>query len=172
VAFEILTVMFATRRKQNAALTFFRIFFLAVAVPPLLVETTKPSIYPNELPNFRFYEKYLKPLRPYISDHASVVRVLGSDQGIDLDQWKIRPYFVGDGKYSTVAPELIGRSAEVGITPKQRVSLINVRFPKAYTHSYGGISGINVSCDVYSDKFGLQYWIFSEDSKLTKRQSV
>jgi hypothetical protein len=33
----------------------------------------------------------------------------------------------------------------------------------AFSHSYGGVSEINITCDVYSDKFGLQYWIVSGD---------
>ena len=47
------------------------------------------------------------------------------------------------------------------ITPKHRVSLRHLNFPMAFSHSQGGVSEINVTCDIYTDKFGLQYWVVS-----------
>jgi len=143
--------------------------FLCLSVLALMTIVTcvkagqSPVAYPNELPHFKFYAKYLDPLRPYVSDYESVVRVLGSDQGIELSHWRIRPFFVGKGEDSKIRPEVVGRLAELSIKPKQRVSMLGVKFPAAFTHSFGSVSEINVSCDVYSDRFGLQYWIYSED---------
>jgi hypothetical protein len=125
--------------------------------------TRSSTAYPNELPHFRFYAKYLDPLRPYVSDRAAVVRVLGSTQGVELSHWRIQPLFVGKGRDSTVRAEVVGRLASLNIRPKQRVSMLGIKFPPAFSSSMGGVSEINVSCDVYSDRFGLQYWIYSED---------
>jgi hypothetical protein len=47
--------------------------------------------------------------------------------------------------------------------------MLGVKFPATFTHSLGGVSEINVSCDVYSDRFGLQYWIYSEDWRAGKK---
>jgi hypothetical protein len=131
--------------------------------------TRSSTAYPNELPHFKFYAKYLDPLRPYTSDYASVVRVLGSDQGIELSHWRIQPLFVGEGRDSTVRAEVVGRLASLNIRPKQRVSILGTRFPSTFSRSMGSVSEINVSCDVYSDRFGLQYWIYSEDWRNGKK---
>src|SRR5260370_38375743 len=75
--------------------------------------TQSPIAYPNELPHFKFYAKYLDPLLPNISNYASVVRVLGPDQGIELSHGRIEPLFVGKGKPSAERPEFVGRSWSV-----------------------------------------------------------
>src|SRR5260370_26344971 len=49
-----------------------------VLAPPAYPPTTNfQNPYPNELKRFKFYATYLNPLRPYISDRDSVIRVLG-----------------------------------------------------------------------------------------------
>jgi hypothetical protein len=47
--------------------------------------------------------------------------------------------------------------------------MLGMKFPAAFTHGLGSVSEINVSCDVYRDKFGLEYWIFAEDSSVGKK---
>ena len=47
--------------------------------------------------------------------------------------------------------------------------MLGVRFPAVFRHSVGGVSEINVSCDIYTDKFGLEYWLFSDDSAVAKK---
>jgi hypothetical protein len=44
-----------------------------------------------------------------------------------------------------------------------------MKFPAAFTYSSGGVSEINVTCDVYSDDFGLEYWLYAEDSDVAKK---
>lgn len=121
------------------------------------------SAYPNELHGFKFYTKYLSPLRPYASEIAAVVQVLGSDQGKTVDGWRLWPLYVGD------AGPTKGRLAQVHVIPQKRVSMRRVKFPAAFSHSVGGISEINVLCDVYSDNDGLQYWLYAEDSAFAKK---
>ena len=47
--------------------------------------------------------------------------------------------------------------------------MLGVTFPAVFTRSSGGISEVNVICDVYSDSFGLQYWLYAEDSAVGKK---
>src|SRR5712691_12343164 len=96
--------------------------------------------YPNELPVFKFYVKHLAPLLPYVSGRTLVVHVLGSDQGIELSRWRIRPLFVGEGGKVNDHPwanDVTGRLASVNIRPKQRVSMLGVKFPAVFTHTWG-----------------------------------
>jgi hypothetical protein len=143
--------------------------FLTVAA---LAKGPPRNPYANELLGFKFYVKYLAPLRPYVSDRALVVHVLGPDQGLHLSGWRIWPLFVGDGNKVNGhlwAQDASGRLASVRIIPKRRVSMLAVKFPAAFTHSTGGVSEINVPCDVYRDNFGLEYWIYAEDTPTGKR---
>jgi hypothetical protein len=138
------------------------------AIPGTGEDTRSRNPYPNELPGFKFYAKHLSPLRPYDSDRALVVHVLGSDQGIELSRWRIRVLYVGEGN-KVNGHDITGRLASLNIKPKQRVSMLRVKFPVKFTHSSGSVSEVNVSCDVYSDSFGLQYWLYAEDSVVGKK---
>jgi hypothetical protein len=142
------------------------------AVYPQTANSQNP--YPNELKRFKFYTRYLNPLRPYISDRDSVIRVLGDSAGVELGHWRIQPLFVGEGNTINGHPwvwakNATGRLAEVAIRPRQRVSLLNAKFPSAFSHTYGSVSEINVTCDVYRDDFGLEYWIYAEDTSAGKK---
>jgi hypothetical protein len=137
-----------------------RLLTIVVLIPvamatPFSVRGTNPSNpYPNELPGFKFYAKYLYPLHPLGSVRAEVVMVLGSDQRIEAGKWWI----------SSAFSVSIDRLSFITITPRQRVSMLGVKFPVAFTHSLGGVSESGgCSCDVYSDKFGLQYWLNADD---------
>jgi len=142
------------------------------AIPATAKATRSRNPYPNELPGFKFYVKHFTPLRPYVSGRTVVVQVFGSDQGIELSRWKITPLFVGEGSRVNDHPwakDIAGRLASVDIRPKQRVSMRGVKFPVAFTHSLGSVSDVNLACDVYSDSFGLQYWLYAEDSAVGKK---
>ncbi len=124
--------------------------------------TTNP--YPNEIKGFSFYAQYLSPLRPHQSDAKQVVQVLGSDQGLELKNWKVVVLFSCSEDIITCSHGPRNDPLDtIVITPKRRVSLRHLKFPMAFSHSYGGVSEINVTCDVYTDKFGLQYWVVSGD---------
>ena len=149
---------------------FSMLFLLALSASAKTPRSRNP--YPNELPGFKFYRKHLAPLRPYLSDRAQVERVLGPSQRIDVGKWRIWASSVGEG--STIgghawAHNIVGRLASVDIRPLERVSMLGVKFPAAFTHSVGGVSEINVSCDVYEDRFGLEYWLYAEDSGAEKK---
>jgi hypothetical protein len=137
-----------------------------LAIPNCAKATQVPNPYPNELQGFRFYDTYLAPLQPYISDLALVVKVLGSDRGIELRCWSIYPTFLGEGDW---AHDIEGRLASVDIAPKQRVSMLGVKFSSAFTRRQFIVAETNLVCDVYSDSFGLQYWVYAESSTGVKK---
>lgn len=152
-----------------------RCFFVGLLlVNCAFVQEKAGTSYPNELKNFKFYKQHLAPLRPYISDRNAIVQLFKSGQGKELADWRIVVLYVGDYKDSTVHGHLwthtiSGRLASLDVIPKKRISMLGVHFPAAFKHSFGEVSEINVTCDVYTDAFGLQYWIYSEDSETHKK---
>jgi hypothetical protein len=143
-----------------------------VKTPAAAKTAPSQNPYPNELPGFKFYVRHFTPLRPYASDRTLVAKALGSDRDIELSRWKITPLFIGEGSKFNDHPrtkDITGRLASINMRPKQRVSMLGVTFPAVFTRSSGGISEVNVICDVYSDSFGLQYWLYAEDSAVGKK---
>ncbi len=128
------------------------------------------NLYPNEIKGFEFYAQYLAPLRPHQSDAKQVIQILGSDQGFELKDWKV--FFLFSCSEDVINCSHGPRNDPLDtivITPKHRVSMRHLKFPLAFSHSYGGVSEINVTCDIYTDKFGLQYWIVSHDFQSYKK---
>lgn len=121
-----------------------------------------PNPYPNEISGLKFYLRFLAPLRTGVSDKKQVVQVLGSDQGLDLKKWKIGALYscAEDALTCSEGPRNDPLSI-IEITPKHRVSLRRFKFPMKFSHSKGVVSEINVVCDVYTDEFGLEYWVLS-----------
>jgi hypothetical protein len=56
-----------------------------------------PTRYPNELQGFKFYAKYLAPLRPGVSDREEVRRVLGDTAAVKRSGWTIFPTYTTKG---------------------------------------------------------------------------
>jgi hypothetical protein len=44
-----------------------------------------------------------------------------------------------------------------------------VKFSPSFDHCHTSVSEINISFDVYSDGFGLEYWLYEADSKWGKK---
>jgi hypothetical protein len=128
----------------------------------LVAATPKP--YPNELNGMRFYACYLAPLCPLRSDTKQVEQVLGSDQRLQSKDWKIAVLYSckEDALTCSHGPRNDPLDTIV-ITPNHRVSMSHVKFPPAFAVSYGGVSEINVTCAIFSDAFGLEYWVVSSD---------
>jgi hypothetical protein len=132
-------------------------------VPALHAQAHNP--YPNELRGLKFYAKYLSPLRPGESDTKQIVQILGSDQGKELTDWRIGILFSCKEDFTVCSHGPRNDPlADMVIMPKHRVRMGSVKFPVAFKHSLGGASEINRSFDVYTDKYGLEYWIEKEDS--------
>ena len=121
--------------------------------------------YPHELQGLKLYARYLAPLIPLQSDRMKVVQVLGSNEDIDLKNWKVTVLYSckDDPLACTHGPrnDLVGA---IEMVPKHRVSFRQIKMPLVFSRSVGGVSEINVACDIYSDDFGLEYWVVSGNS--------
>src|SRR5258707_13060636 len=91
------------------------------ALPTTGKDTLSRNPYPYELPGLKFYVKHLARLRPYDSDRALVVHVLGSGQGTELNRWRLQALYVGEG--NKLAQDITRRLVSRNIKPKQRLSL-------------------------------------------------
>ncbi|HEY7403838.1 MAG TPA: hypothetical protein VIB39_09965 [Candidatus Angelobacter sp.] len=152
------------------------VYFAMVAIVSAFghAQTKPDTLYPNELEKFKFYDQYLSPLCPYISEKSDVIRAIGSDQGKEFTGWRVFVSFVGDHKSNTVnghlwAQNITGRLASLDLVSRKRVSMRHVTFPAVFAHSYGSISESNLSFDVYSDGSGLEYWIHAQNSRWGKK---
>ena len=126
--------------------------------------------YPNEINGLNFYARYLAPLLPYKSDHKQVVQVLGSDERLELKDWRIGVLYSCAEDFLTCSHGPRSDPLDtIVVTPRHRVSLRRFTFPAAFSHGYGSVSEINVTCDVYTDEFGLEYWVISRDFPLHKK---
>ncbi|MBZ5689972.1 MAG: hypothetical protein LAP86_33700 [Acidobacteriia bacterium] len=123
--------------------------------------------YPNELQGFKFYAKYLAPLRPGISSRESVRRVLGDTAAVKRNGWTIIPTYTT--KAGPVYNPTLGPLYQVIVRPDGAIPMGAVKFPSTFAHCHTSESEINISFDVYSDTFGLEYWLHEEDSKWGKK---
>ena len=125
---------------------------------------TSPNPYPNEINGLKLYDRYLKPLTPGKSDTAQVVQLLGKNEILELKDWRIRAlYSCAEDVLTCSEGPRNDILARIEVTPKHRVSLKRFKFPVVFSRSTGGVSEINVTCDIYGDEFGLEYWVLSED---------
>jgi len=122
--------------------------------------------YPNEITGLELYSRFLSPLNPGVSKAQEVHQRLSS-----ADEWRITPLFSCLEDAATCSRG--GDSSEtlfmIVITPIHTVSLRRSRFSKAFTRSNGFVSEVNVQCDVYKDRHGLEYWILADDSDRGKK---
>lgn len=134
--------------------------------------------YPNELPNLQLYAKgKWQLIIPYVSSRTDVERLLGTPTriydsrfyvtefddylvGYDHDQnWVfVVTYVAGD----CASPALVGRVANITLYPRQRISLQAVNFPEAFSRST--YENGKIAINVYSDKFGLRYSVYTRVS--------
>lgn len=119
--------------------------------------------YPNELTGYKFYSQFMAPLQPDVSDYALVAKILGSNAEIQVGDWRICPYYFEN------VPGTPGTLAFIEVTPKHRVLISRSSLSKEFKHSVGTASEINLLFDVYTDSFGLEYWIYKEDSSTAKK---
>jgi hypothetical protein len=152
--------IFASRRPV-ALLAFFFVTILAGAKP------TSHCPYPNELKGFELYAKYLAPLRPGVSGEEAVRRVLGDTAAVQRNGWTvITTYTMKSGPVYNPA---LGPLAEIIVRPDGVIPMGAVKFPPSFAHCHASVSEINISFDVYSDRFGLEYWLHEEDSEWGKK---
>jgi hypothetical protein len=119
------------------------------------------------LQEFKFYAKYLDPLRPGVSSREEVARVLGDTAPVKRDGWTIIPTYTTKG--GPVNNPTLGPLFEIILRPEGVIPMGTVKFPPAFTLCHESESELNITFKVYSDRFGLQYWLHDEDSKLGKK---
>jgi hypothetical protein len=137
---------------------------LLVALISFDLHASTPNPYPNEIGNLKFYVRHLTPLRPGHSDSKDVIQLFGSNQELQLNGWKIGVlYSCDDDPIVCSHGPRNDHLYQIVVTPKHRVSLRHSRFSSVFSHSFGTISEINVTCDVYKDSFGLEYWVVSRN---------
>jgi hypothetical protein len=123
--------------------------------------------YPNELQGFKFYRKYLAPLLPGVSGEEAVRRVLGDTAAVERNGWTIiTTYAIKSGP---VYNPTLGPLAEIIIRPDIVIPMGAIKFPPSFALCLSSESEINISFDVFSDRFGLEYWLHEEDSKWGKK---
>jgi hypothetical protein len=156
--------MRSPRFHLRAVFTGAAFFLLCIRAEADWVAVTK-NPYPNELQGLKLYARYLAPLIPLQSERMQVVQVLGSNEDIDSKDWKVTVLYscTDDSLSCTHGPrnDLVG---SIEMFPKHRVSFLQIKMPLVFCRSVGGVSEINVACDIYSDDFGLEYWVVSGNS--------
>jgi hypothetical protein len=119
------------------------------------------------LQGFRFYVHYLSPLQPGLSSEDSVRRVLGDTAAVKRNGWTIIPTYTM--KSGPVYNPTLGPVYQIIVRPDGVIPMGAVNFSSAFTHCHSSVSEINISFDVYGDRFGLEYWLHEEDSEWGKK---
>ena len=144
-----------------------RVLLFTFLFVTILAASTPNGLYPNELGGFTLYAKYLAPLRPGVSNKEAVRRVLGDTAAVKRNGWTIIPTYAGKSgaEYNPSTAPL----AEIIVRPDGVIPMGGVKFPASFAHCHTSESEINISFDVYNDRFGLEYWLHEEDSKWGKK---
>jgi hypothetical protein len=150
--------MLTPKRRTLLALLCITIFAKATPRPP--------NPYPNELQGFRFYAKYLAPLRPGISSKEAVRKDLGDTSAVKRDGWTIRQFYSTAG--GPVSKPSLESLYDLELTPDAFIRFGAVKFPALFTHCHVGVSEMNITFDVYEDTSGLEYWLHPQDHHLVK----
>ena len=143
-------------------------FAAVIFVTILAGAKSSDNPYPNELKGFKFYAKYLATLRPGISSENAVRNVLGDTGAVQRNGWTINTSYAVKSGHPVSYPAL-GPLAEIILRPDGVVPMGAVEFPPSFAHCHSSVSEINISFDVYNDRFGLEYWLHQEDSKWGKK---
>ena len=146
---------------------------------------------PNELDEYKFFaEGKLKGLKLGISTKDDIKKIFGKDceDICEYDaNWRVVfTYFENISKEITengIKKKIVAdaQSADkiysVKLVPKNRISLTDVKFPEvfykgrsvAFGHDFSG-NAAGISSDVYTDSYGLKYWIFDAETYSTFKE--
>ena len=72
-------------------------------------------------------------------------------------------------KGGSVSNPTMGPLYQIIIRPDSVIPMSAVKFSPSFDHCHASLSEINISFDVYNDRFGLEYWLHEEDSKWGKK---
>lgn len=131
------------------------------------------NAYPNEIPHLQLYSASLTSIIPLVSRMADVERVLGRDTtGKRIGPWSVVVYSVGKGGTCNGKPmpeELVGAVSSIKASPVERISLAEYSFPAAFSVSRVYVTHSPGPFDVYTDEYGLAYWICTKDTETIRK---
>ncbi len=156
------------------------------AQPLKNLEGKRSERFPNELPNYRFYETAKwRPLEPLVSTMADVRRILGEPtEANDVTQytkpypgddkakqpvftynlnsdWQLLVYFVKycfQG-YVPLPSSLDNRLCSINLIPRKPLPFNNVVYPSVFTKK--DVRAIHGAWTEYSDETGLFYEVYT-----------
>jgi hypothetical protein len=147
--------------------------FTCIAQPKQTVAGDR-NPYPNELPTLRLYSSAKwKSLRPYVSTEGEIHKVFGEPVPFYDEQLRSNVAGYEDNFGWTVVVAIIGKGGDLPdsvvdrldrltLYPKSRVSLIGADFSAFSKNQI--LYNSDVQLTVYSDKFGLRYFVYAEDA--------
>lgn len=146
--------------------------------------TTPTSRYPNELPEFRFYESASwRSLVPLVSTMNDVRRVLGSPkEAHDVSEytkpypgdetawepvftyelngdWKLLVYFARYCSHNVPKNAPGDRLCSIDLLPRRPLAFDPSRLPKTFAKAH--IRAVDAAWDEYSDGTGLRYEVYT-----------
>ena len=83
------------------------------------------------------------------------------------NNWTIIPTYTM--KSGPVYNPTLGPVYQIIVRPNGVIQMGAVKFSSAFRHCHSSVSEINISFDVYGDRFGLEYWLHEEDSEWGKK---
>jgi hypothetical protein len=131
--------------------------------------------YPNQLPGYEYYEKFLTPLLPEKSSLKDAEDKLGSDSSRAHDGWHITTYSTCTESYKICEqiPKAQQKVYQFEFVPTMTISFAGINFPDKFAIGGGFASGSDIDgsikFNVYTDDYGLEYWLHASNSKYGKK---
>lgn len=163
--------------------------------PPNIKGLELGEVSPNELPGYEFFkEGKLKPIRLGISTKSDMRQIFGDtcestcdydgNWNIYADYYEDRVEFsrtTGDTKETQTEteyiprPDFVDKLESITLSPKKRISFLNVAFPRTFgsseSYSIGdawdmnGFAGaVHTTWTIHADGYGLKYSVFGAET--------
>ncbi len=127
--------------------------------------------YPNELPNFKFFESARwNVIEPFVSNDKEVFALLGMPQKVFYEfgeAWNMVVFYTDSGECDGKPwPSFLKDTvAHIDLIPKKPVSMANVAFPSVFEKSISSSAHVAAPWYTYKDTYGLEYHVFYEPSR-------
>ena len=93
--------------------------------------------------------------------------MLGDMAAVKRSGWRITPTYTT--KSGPAYNSTLGSLHEIIVRPGGVIPMGAVKFSAEFRHCHSFLTEINISFDIYRDRFGLEYWLHKEDSKWGKK---
>jgi hypothetical protein len=144
---------------------------VSITIAQQKVRSENNNRYPHELPKFKMYKDApWQKIRLFEDSGEDVRRILGSSyldytwKGTD---WHVVVFYIGEKNSCNDKPwpaSLKGKVFEITVFPKSRIDFSAITFPQTFKKSAVYASHASVGWDSYSDNYGLEYEVYSENS--------